>query len=63
MSINKVKLYTYYYGSFILIPLFFLLCFVKGIFDAFFDSLSETIGVWKEHTREFERRKTFTDNQ
>lgn len=63
MSINKVKLYVYYYGNFSLIPVFFLLCFVKGMFDAFFDSMSETIGAWTENKREFERRKNFTDNQ
>lgn len=63
MSINKAKLYIYYYGSFVLNPLFFTLVFLKGIFDSFFDALKETSELQKESKREFERRKTFTDNQ
>lgn len=63
MSINKVKLYSGYYGGFILVPLFFILVICKGLFDTFFKALKETSLMLEEAKREFERRKTFTDNQ
>lgn len=63
MSINKAKLYTGYYGSFILVPMFFFLVICKGIFDTFFKALKETSWMLEESKREFERRKNFTDNQ